>query len=97
MSEANRSAAILKSEYPWFLYILRCSDKSFYVGISPNVSKRIQLHNQGKGSHYTAAHRPVILVYSKQFPSKSEARKREIQIKGWSQIKKEKLIGGELR
>lgn len=97
MSEANRSAISGYDKIPWFVYIVRCSDGSYYPGISPDVGKRVKLHNSGKGSHYTAAHRPVVLVYAKKFLSKSEARKREIQIKGWSRQKKEKLIRGEFQ
>lgn len=87
----------MQPKISWFVYIVRCSDNSYYAGISPDVTKRVQLHNLGKGSHYTAAHRPVVLVYSKEFSSKSEARKREIQLKRWSHLKKEKLISGKLQ
>jgi putative endonuclease len=80
---------------PWFVYILSCSDRSYYVGISPDVEKRVKLHNDGKAAIHTKLHRPVILIYKQQFSSKSEARKREMQIKGWSRIKKEKLIRHE--
>ena len=71
----------------WYVYILRCSDSSYYVGISPDVAKRVMLHNLGRGARYTKDHRPVVLVYSRKYSSKSEARKREIQIKGWSRLK----------
>ncbi|MCL4363743.1 GIY-YIG nuclease family protein [Patescibacteria group bacterium] len=76
----------------WFTYILLCSDKSYYVGITPDLQNRINLHNSGKGSRYLLSKLPVKLIYSEKHPDKSEARKREIQLKGWSRIKKEKLI-----
>ncbi len=83
------------NQVPWFVYIVRCSDNSYYVGITPDVARRIILHNTGDGAEHAKIHRPVTLLYSKQYQNKSEARKREIQIKGWSRLKKEKLINGE--
>lgn len=78
----------------WFTYILRCRDNSYYVGITNNLQKRIKLHNAGKGSKYIKSKLPVELVYFEEYSDKSSARKREIQIKGWTRIKKEKLIKG---
>jgi predicted GIY-YIG superfamily endonuclease len=80
----------------WSVYILLCSNNSYYVGISPDVDKRVILHNLGLSAKHTSDDLPVKLIYQHKFTNKSEARKREIQIKGWSRIKKEKLIKGEL-
>jgi putative endonuclease len=88
---------VITTDINRYVYILRCADNSFYVGIAPNVIKRVMLHNLGKGANHTKNHRPVVLVYSKQYPNKSEARKREIQIKNWTREKKEKLISGEYK
>jgi putative endonuclease len=76
----------------WYTYILRCFDNSYYVGITNNLEKRIILHNIGKGSKYLLSKLPIRLIYSEKYINKSEARKREIQLKGWSRIKKENLI-----
>jgi len=76
----------------WFTYILLCSDNSYYVGITNDLERRVALHNSGKGSHYLLSKLPVKLIYFERHINKSEARKREIQLKGWSRIKKEKLI-----
>ncbi len=76
----------------WYTYILFCKDKSYYVGITNNLEKRVTLHNTGKGSKYLFSKLPVILVYCEKYINKSEARKREIQLKGWSRTKKENLI-----
>jgi predicted GIY-YIG superfamily endonuclease len=78
----------------WFFYIVRCKDNSLYSGITVNIEGRLIKHNNGTGAKYTSTHRPVTLVYSEKYSSFSEARKREIQIKGWPKIKKEKLILG---
>ena len=81
---------------PW-IYILRCSDKSLYVGLTDDVEVRVQTHNEGRGGSYTARRRPVSLLYSEFFPERSAARDRERQLKRWSSAKKEALISGNVR
>ena len=81
----------------WYTYILLCNDKSYYIGITNDLKKRLILHNAGKGSKYLLSKLPVKLLYYEEYPNKSEARKREIQLKGWTRIKKEKLIKGLLK
>lgn len=77
---------------PYFVYILECSDKTYYVGCTNNLEKRIGEHNRSKsGAHYTKIRRPVKLMYSEQCKSLSEARKREAEIKRWSRERKELL------
>jgi putative endonuclease len=76
----------------WSVYILRCHDKSLYTGISTNVEKRLQTHNQGKGAAYTRTRRPVILLWQETVDSESAARKREHQIKRWTKKQKEEFI-----
>jgi len=74
-------------------YILECVDKSFYVGCTNNLEKRIKQHNESKwGAHYTKIRRPVILKYSEEFETLKEARRREAEIKGWRREKKQALI-----
>ncbi len=65
----------------WHLYILRCGDGSFYTGISTDVAARIKKHNAGKGAAYTRSHLPVVLVWSEEVGSESEAKKREAEVK----------------
>lgn len=72
----------------YFVYILLCSDGSFYTGISNDPHQRFLDHSGGKGGKYTRSHKPVKLLYAEQFPTKSGALKRERQIKGWSREKK---------
>lgn len=76
----------------WYLYVLLCKDGSLYTGISNNVEKRFLDHKNGKGGHYTRSHKPVKLVYQETFNTRSEALKRERQIKGWSREKKVKIL-----
>ena len=77
---------------PWTVYILKCSDNSYYVGHTQNLEHRIKLHNSGKGAKHTATRRPVTLKYQEPASSQQEAIKRELQIKRWSRLKKEALI-----
>jgi len=76
----------------WIVYILRCSDTSLYIGITNDLDKRIARHNSGDGARYTRSRRPVFLVWKEYVNSESLARKRELQLKGWTKIKKENLI-----
>ncbi len=77
----------------YFIYILECSDKSYYVGMTSNLSERIDQHNSGKYHEaYTFHRRPVELKWVEQFTDPKVAAGLEKQIKGWSRKKKEALI-----
>ena len=75
-----------------WMYILKCSDGSYYVGSTNDLERRIREHNEGLGAKYTARRRPVKLVYSAEFASIAEAYEREKQVQGWSRAKREALI-----
>ena len=75
----------------WYVYIARSRTGRYYVGITTDVSRRIAEHNSGKGSKFAIYQVPLSLIYqSEPFTDKSLARRREIQIKNWSQTKKQK-------
>jgi putative endonuclease len=78
----------------WYLYILQCSDGSFYTGITVDMDKRLHLHNSGKGARYTRSRRPCDLIYFEECDSESTARRRELEIKSWRRAKKEDLVSG---
>ncbi|ACL62402.1 GIY-YIG nuclease family protein [Methylobacterium nodulans] len=80
-----------------FVYILRCSDGSFYVGSArgQTLDKRMGEHQSGAFLGYTHARRPVTLVYAEQFDRITDAIEAERRIKGWSRAKKEALIRGD--
>ena len=80
------------SETAWTVYILRCADGTLYTGIAPDVEKRLQKHNEGKGAKYTRGRTPVTLVYQETHPNRAEASKREYQIKQLSRGEKLLLI-----
>lgn len=75
----------------WFVYILRCSDDSLYTGITNSLEKRLEKHNRGLASRYTRARLPVSIIYSETQPDRSQATKREAEIKKRSREEKLKL------
>ena len=79
---------------PFYAYILRCSDVSYYVGHTDDLEKRMNEHRFGQGCIYTSSRLPVELVWSQEFASREEAKAAEAQIKGWNRAKKEALIAG---
>lgn len=79
----------------YYVYIVKCSDKTLYAGWKNNLEKRVQEHNDGKnGSKYTRARRPVRLVYTEACSCLSEALKREARIRKLSRWGKLELIKG---
>jgi len=76
----------------WYVYVLLCEDNSFYTGFTDNPERRFLEHRKGKGGHYTSSHKPIKIIYSEKLETKSEALKREKQIKGWSRTKKIRLL-----
>ena len=79
-----------------YLYILRCSDGSYYVGTArKDLEARVAEHNAGAFGGYTATRRPVRLLFSQHFESITDAIAAERQVKGWSRSKKEALMRGD--
>jgi len=76
----------------WSVYMLRCSDGSLYAGITNDLKKRIESHSSGHGSKYTRSRLPVEFVYLEQAENRSEATRRELEIKGLSRHDKMKMI-----
>jgi len=76
----------------WFTYIIECSDKTFYVGTTNDIEKRMAKHNAGKGAKYTRGRGPVEIRYTRCFESKSEACKYEYQLKQYTRIEKLAII-----
>ena len=74
------------------LYILKCSDNSLYTGITNDLKNRLEAHRSGNGSKYVRARLPFDVVYTEELENRSEASKREYEIKSWSREEKiEKL------
>ncbi|WKY46704.1 GIY-YIG nuclease family protein [Eubacteriaceae bacterium ES3] len=75
-----------------YVYIVKCSDRSFYTGYTTDLKARLIKHNQGLGAKYTRGRLPVTLVYFEELSGKSEAMSREAAIKKKSRTQKVKLI-----
>ncbi len=80
----------------YFIYILLCTDGSYYIGSTNNVEKRFKDHLDGKGARYTKSHQPKKVVYQEKFSTKSEALRREAELKKWTKAQKQALINGEV-
>ncbi len=77
----------------YYLYILECSDKTLYTGITTDLARRVGEHNLSKlGARYTRARRPVKLLYSKKFKNRSAAGREESLVKKFSRTEKLKLV-----
>ncbi len=78
-----------------YVYILECADGTLYTGWTTNPERRVKTHNSGKGAKYTRSRRPVKLVYTEQYESKSDALRREYEIKQLSRAQKLLLTKNE--
>lgn len=76
----------------YYVYIVKTKDNTLYTGYTNNLDRRISQHNSGKGAKYTRSRRPVKLVYYESYETKSEAMKREVEIKKMSRTEKLKLV-----
>ncbi|MES2543808.1 MAG: GIY-YIG nuclease family protein [Bacteroidota bacterium] len=79
-----------------WIYILECSDGTYYTGSTNNLELRLEQHQNGLGSNHTKKHLPVILLYFEEFDRIDKAFYREKQIQGWSRKKKEALMESNL-
>ncbi len=90
----NEKAKVLADKEA-FVYILKCADETLYSGYTTDVQKRLKAHNLKKGAKYTKSRLPVHLVYSEKCASKSDALKREHEIKKYTKQQKQQLINGQ--
>jgi len=79
----------------WFVYIVRCADRSLYTGVAINVHARVIAHNRGQGAKYTRGRGPVRLVYEERAGTRSAALRREQAIKRLPRADKLRLIARE--
>jgi len=80
-----------------WMYILECSDESYYVGSTNNLDSRIIQHQNGEGANHTTKRLPVKLLYYEEYNRVDYAFYREKQVQGWSRKKKEALIKGQFQ
>lgn len=80
-----------------FVYILKCKDGFYYVGITNDLCRRVDEHNQGLDKKcFTFSRRPVELLWSQAYSDYMQCIRVEKQLKGWSRKKKEALIEGDM-
>ena len=79
---------------PYFVYLLQCKDGSIYTGITTDVTRRFAEHKNKKGGHYTGSRGVLKILYTEKYPTRSEALRREAEIKRWRREKKMELIKG---
>ncbi len=78
------------------MYILLCSDGSYYTGSTIDLERRLEQHQNGEGANHTKKRLPVTLLYYEEYSRIDEAFYREKQVQGWSRKKKEALIEGKI-
>ena len=81
---------------PAFVYLLSLKSGGLYIGACNDVDKRYTEHCRGKASRTTKLDPPVDIVYTEEFETFVQARRREAQIKRWTRAKKEALVDGDL-
>lgn len=81
---------------PFHVYILRCSDGTYYTGHTDNLDARMASHGVGEGCAYTAKRRPLTLIWVTDCQTRTEAFELEKRVQRWSRAKKEALMRGDL-
>ncbi|MDP7078743.1 MAG: GIY-YIG nuclease family protein [Candidatus Undinarchaeales archaeon] len=74
------------------MYILECADGTYYTGYTTDLERRVSVHNKGKGARYTRGRLPVAIVFSEAYATKSEALRREAEIKRMTRREKRELV-----
>ena len=82
----------------WYFYVVECVDHSFYAGVTTELARRVKEHNEDnkRGAKYTRSRRPVRLIYSKEYPSRSAAQKEEYRFKQLDRKSKERVVSEDL-
>lgn len=81
----------------WFVYILRCADRTLYTGVTTDMEKRLADHGSGRGARYTRARLPVSLVYVEPATDRGAALRRESEIKRMRAVDKRELVARGVR
>ena len=100
MHKENKTPTILRTtKSTFFVYILRTSANTLYIGQTNNLEKRLQEHQSKttKAAKYMKYFDSFELVYTEDYPTRTEAMQREWQLKQWPKAKKERLIAGNLK
>lgn len=79
-----------------YVYMLQCRDGTFYIGYTPDLERRLTMHEKGKGAKYTRGRGPFRLVYKRAFPTKKEAMQAEYMMKKLGRKEKKALVDGDI-
>lgn len=91
----NHQSTCIQANPGWYVYILRCADDTLYTGVTTDLRRRFYEHNSPHGgARYTRSRQPVRMVYAEAASNRSEACRREYQLKRFSRASKEALIAG---
>ena len=91
MKQKIQSEQEVQEEGTAYVYLLLCSDGTYYCGYALDPEKRLKTHNSGKGAKYTKSRRPCVLVYTERLSSRSAALRREWELKHLPHLEKKKL------
>ena len=80
---------------PFYVYILRCADGTYYTGHTDDLDRRMAQHSVGEGCAYTSKRRPLKLLWATDCQSREQGWELEKQLQGWSRAKKEALMRGD--
>lgn len=72
----------------WYVYILQCADRSFYIGSTTDLQRRLQEHRTTRGGAYTRSRLPIRLRHQETYPDRTTAQRREAQLKRWTHAEK---------
>jgi len=76
----------------WFVYVVRCADRTLYTGVATDAEKRVAVHNRGRGARYTRSRLPVKLVYVEPAADRAAALRREHEIKRMDAARKRRMV-----
>ena len=91
-SEGYNAKCSSKLSFMYYVYLIECGDKTLYTGITTDIQRRFKEHSLGQGGAYTRAKKVRRVLYTEQFGTRSDALKREAEIKSWHRKKKLDLI-----
>lgn len=97
MRKSTAGTYLIKRLGKFYVYIVECTDGTYYTGYTPDIEKRLRLHNIGKGAKYTRDRRPVKLVWQKEYRYFKSAFLEEKRIKELTRSQKEKLINAKAK
>jgi len=97
MDEKSKTVRYKSDKQCWYLYMLRCGNKSLYTGITNDLEKRLKMHQAGKAAKYTRMFPPVKLVYDEKCKNRTKALVRECKVKCLSKKEKEKMVRSSRR